>query len=44
MCVHVSGSGSSLFAMFPETELLKKASAVLGTKENLATGIKIMEC
>ncbi len=44
MCVHVSGSGSSLFAMFPETEVLKKASAVLGTKENLATGIKIMEC
>ncbi|MBE6386172.1 MAG: 4-(cytidine 5'-diphospho)-2-C-methyl-D-erythritol kinase [Lentisphaerae bacterium] len=43
-CVHVSGSGSSLFAIFPDKKLLAKASEFLGTKENLETGIKIMEC
>lgn len=44
LCVHVSGSGPSLFAMFPSKDELAEAAAALGCTENLESGIKIMEC
>ena len=44
LCVHVSGSGPALFAMFGSRESCAEAAAALGTKAFLEAGIKIMEC
>ena len=44
LCVHVSGSGPTLFAMFGTSEELRQAARKLGTPENTGAGIRIMEC
>lgn len=43
-CVHVSGSGPTLFALFETPEIRKNAAEALATSENLEAGIRIMEC
>ena len=44
LCVHVSGSGPTLFALFADNAKRQKAARSLASPENLETGIKIMEC
>lgn len=44
LCVHVSGSGPSLFALFEDTAARQRAADHLAVPENLETGIRIMEC
>ena len=44
LCVHVSGSGPTLFALFEEPCARENALRLLGSPENLETGIRIMEC
>ena len=44
LCVHVSGSGPTLFALFEECSSRRRAAEVLGTPENLEAGFNIMEC
>ena len=44
LCVHISGSGPALFAMFPDVEKRAAAASALGSTANLEAGIKIMEC
>ena len=44
LCVHVSGSGPTLFAIFGSEEQLRQAAQALETPENSGTGIRIMEC
>ena len=44
LCVHISGSGPALLAMFPDVEKRAAAASALGSRANLEAGIKIMEC
>ena len=44
LCVHVSGSGPTLFALFEESTSRKRAAELLGSPENLEAGFNIMEC
>ena len=44
LCVHVSGSGPALFALFEDTSSRKEAVQALAVPENLETGMKILEC
>ena len=44
LCVHVSGSGPTLFALFANRAEQQTAARSLASPENLETGIKIMEC
>lgn len=44
LCVHISGSGPTLFALFEDSSTQHNAAATLGRPENLETGITIMEC
>ena len=43
LCVHISGSGPTLFAMFESKEDKQKASSALAKNEYTESGIKIME-
>lgn len=44
LCVHVSGSGPVLFALFDDAGKRRQAALSLSSRENLETGMKIMEC
>lgn len=44
LCVHVSGSGPVLWAMFKDQEIRNCAAKQLNSCENIAAGIRIMEC
>lgn len=44
LCVRISGSGPTLFALFEDPGTRNSAAVHLGTPENLKTGINIMEC
>lgn len=44
LCVRISGSGPSLFALFEDTEKRSAAARKLAVPENLETGIRVMEC
>jgi 4-diphosphocytidyl-2-C-methyl-D-erythritol kinase len=44
LCVHVSGSGPTLFALFENENLRHKAAESLARPENLEAGLRIMEC
>lgn len=44
LCVHVSGSGPALFALFEDAAARKNAAAALAVPENMETGMKILEC
>ena len=44
LCVHVSGSGPVLWAMFLTQKRRNEASATLKSFENTTSGIRIMEC
>lgn len=44
LCVHVSGSGPVLWAMFKDHKSLRAAAGELGSDVNISAGIRIMEC